>query len=55
VQQVGSFLAFLALMVLPANLLVGNLSEKYEDRTIIVTSEVITILGLLIILSYWDE
>lgn len=56
ISHVGAFMAMLGLMVLPANFLVGAVSESgYEDRTIIVTSQAITIAGLLVILSYWGE
>lgn len=52
----GGFLALLGLLVLPANLLVGESSgHGYEDRNIIVTSQAITILGLLLVISYWGE
>jgi uncharacterized membrane protein len=54
--QVGGFMALLGLLVLPANLLVGESSgHGYEDRTIIVTSQAVTILGLLVVISYWGE
>lgn len=56
ISHVGVFMAVLGLMVLPANFLVGAVSESgYEDRTIIVTSQAITIVGLLVIISYWGE
>lgn len=56
ISHVGAFMAVLGLMVLPANYLVGEVSEHgYEDRTIIVTSQAITIVGLLLIISYWGE
>ena len=56
ISHVGAFMAVLGLMVLPANFLVGAVSESgYEDRTIIVTSQAITIVGLLLIISYWGE
>ena len=56
IADVGGFLALLGLLVLPANYLVGQFSEHgYEDRTIIVTSQAITIVGLLLIISYWGE
>lgn len=54
VWQVGMFLALLGFLVLPANLLVGE-SSDHEDRTIIVTSQVVTTLGLLLVISYWGE
>ena len=56
ISKVGAFMALLGLMVLPANYIVGECSESgYEDRTIIVTSQAITIVGLLVIISYWGE
>lgn len=56
ISHVGAFMAALGLLVLPANYLVGEFSEHgYEDRTIIVTSQAITIMGLLLIISYWGE
>jgi hypothetical protein len=56
IGQVGTFMACLGLLVLPANYLVGGVSEHgYEDRSIIVTSQVITIGGLLLVISDWGE
>lgn len=56
IGQVGGFMALLGLLVLPANLLVGESSGNgYQDRTIIVASQAVTIVGLLFVISYWGE
>jgi hypothetical protein len=55
VLQTGAFLALLGVLVLPANFLISEAAGPLEDRTILIASEVVTVIGLLTILSYWGN
>ncbi|CAK4680393.1 unnamed protein product [Aphanomyces euteiches] len=48
----GVFLAFLGLLMFPANVLVGYLSYRYVDGELILYSEVLTLVGIVGIICY---
>lgn len=52
-STVAIFLALLGLTVLPVNLIIGNyIGNIFEDRQLIIASEVLTCLGILIYFKY---
>jgi len=51
----GYWLAFLCILVLPVNLLVGYLSRIYEDREMMVVMQIATIVGCVVILRLGEE
>lgn len=55
VLETGSFLALLGVLILPTNYLISEAAGPLQDRTILVTCEVVTIVGLLTVLSYWGR
>jgi MFS family permease len=50
----GFYLAALGLLMFPTNFLVGQMSYRYEDRELIVLSEVMMLIGVAGIISYGD-
>ncbi|KAF0750562.1 hypothetical protein AaE_006667 [Aphanomyces astaci] len=48
----GIFLAFLGLLMFPANVLVGYLSYRYVDGELILYSEVVLVVGIVGIICY---
>ncbi|GAQ85466.1 major facilitator superfamily protein [Klebsormidium nitens] len=52
-RSVGAFLSVLGLTVLPVNYLIGSfIGNVYEDRLVIMWTEVITVVGVVLNLSY---
>ncbi|KAG7339917.1 major facilitator superfamily transporter [Nitzschia inconspicua] len=51
----GYWLAFLCILVLPVNLLVGYLSRIYEDREMMVVMQLATIVGCVVIMRFGEE
>lgn len=50
--QSGSYLAILGFLVLPANWMVARVATRYDDRELIVATEICMLFGCLAILQY---
>lgn len=50
--QAGSYLAMLGFLVLPANWIVAKVATRYDDRELILATEVCMLFGCLAILKY---
>jgi MFS family permease len=51
-QTVGTFLAFLGLLMFPANMVVAKLSHNYEDRELIYVTLMVMLVSVLGIIAY---
>jgi hypothetical protein len=51
----GIYLAILGLLVLPANWLVSEASQRYDDRDLILVTAVLLLLECLVILPWWQQ
>lgn len=51
-QKTGAFLAFLGLLMFPANMVVARLSQRYEDRELIYVSVIVMFVSLMGFLVY---
>mmetsp|Transcript_11358 Transcript_11358/g.18796 ORF Transcript_11358/g.18796 Transcript_11358/m.18796 type:complete len:709 (-) Transcript_11358:295-2421(-) len=52
VTRTGLLLAILGLLMFPANMVVAILSRRYQDREIIIATEVIILVGTISIIAY---
>lgn len=53
--QVGLFLAVLGLLIFPANLIVAIISRRHEDREIVIATELIILVGTVLIFGYFTD
>jgi MFS family permease len=51
--RVGSFLAILGLLMFPAHFLVAIMSRHFEDREIVIATEVLILIGTIAIVGYF--
>lgn len=51
-QSTGAFLAFLGLLMFPANMVVARLSQRYEDRELIYVSVIVMFVSLVGFMVY---
>ena len=51
-QSTGAFLAFLGLLMFPANMVVARLSQRYEDRELIQVSVIVMFISLVGFMVY---
>eukprot|EP00980_Cylindrotheca_fusiformis_P024592 scaffold12118_cov138-Cylindrotheca_fusiformis.AAC.9 len=54
-QHTGTFLAFLGLLMFPANMVVARLSHRYEDRELLYVTLIIMLFSVLGILVYTPD
>ena len=51
-EQSGTFLAVLGCLILPLNFLIGSLSRKFDDRTMMLVMQIGVLIGMVVLLLH---